>query len=72
MMLRYAYSIKFGVMFLKNFQVTVWPEEDYGKFFSGDSYIILNVSHRLRSCVCYSLLPFTISSLISAGICSWY
>jgi gelsolin len=25
-----------------NFKVTNWPENDYGKFFSGDSYIILN------------------------------
>lgn len=24
------------------FQVTAWPEEDYGQFYSGDSYIILN------------------------------
>lgn len=24
------------------FKVTDWPKEDYGKFFSGDSYIILN------------------------------
>lgn len=24
------------------FQVTDWPEEDYGKFYNGDSYIILN------------------------------
>lgn len=24
------------------FKVTPWPKEDYGKFFSGDSYIILN------------------------------
>ncbi|ELU02124.1 hypothetical protein CAPTEDRAFT_154247 [Capitella teleta] len=24
------------------FEVTEWPTEDYGKFFSGDSYIILN------------------------------
>jgi len=25
-----------------NFKVVEWPQEDYGKFFSGDSYIILN------------------------------
>ena len=24
------------------FKVTHWPKEDYGKFFSGDSYIIMN------------------------------
>lgn len=28
-----------------NFKVTKWPESDYGKFFSGDSYIILNTYH---------------------------
>ena len=27
------------------FKVTDWPEQDYGKFFSGDSYIILNTYH---------------------------
>ena len=26
------------------FEVTEWPAEDYGSFYSGDSYIILNVS----------------------------
>ncbi|WAR25024.1 GELS1-like protein [Mya arenaria] len=26
----------------QKFQVTEWPKEDYGKFFNGDSYIILN------------------------------
>ncbi|XP_053395012.1 gelsolin-like protein 2 isoform X2 [Mercenaria mercenaria] len=25
-----------------NFTVTEWPKEDYGKFYNGDSYIILN------------------------------
>ncbi|KAH3820896.1 gelsolin-like protein 1 [Dreissena polymorpha] len=25
-----------------NFKVTSWPKEDYGKFYDGDSYIILN------------------------------
>jgi len=28
-----------------NFKVTNWPEQDYGKFFSGDSYIILHTYH---------------------------
>lgn len=27
------------------FQVTDWPKEEYGKFFSGDSYIVLNTYH---------------------------
>jgi len=28
-----------------NFKVINWPDTDYGKFFSGDSYIILNTYH---------------------------
>lgn len=27
---------------VENFKVLPWPEKDYGKFYSGDSYIILN------------------------------
>ena len=27
---------------IENFQVVPWPKEQYGKFFSGDSYIVLN------------------------------
>lgn len=34
--------------FLKKFKVTLWPVEDYGKFYDGDSYIILNVSTMIR------------------------
>lgn len=29
---------------LQKFKVTHWPVPDYGKFYDGDSYIILNVS----------------------------
>lgn len=28
---------------IEKFKVVPWPKQDYGKFFSGDSYIILNV-----------------------------
>ena len=28
----------------QKFKVENWPKEDYGKFYNGDSYIILNVS----------------------------
>ena len=28
---------------LQNFKVKSWPMQDYGKFYDGDSYIILNV-----------------------------
>jgi len=27
---------------IENFKVVPWPEKDYGKFYSGDSYIVLN------------------------------
>jgi hypothetical protein len=36
------------LFFLKKFKVTLWPVEDYGKFYDGDSYIILNVSTMIR------------------------
>lgn len=29
-----------------NFKVTTWPKDDYGKFYDGDSYIILNTYKR--------------------------
>ena len=32
---------------LQKFEVKDWPKDDYGKFFEGDSYIILNVSKML-------------------------
>ena len=32
------------IFFIQKFEVTHWPNEDYGKFYEGDSYIILNVS----------------------------
>lgn len=28
---------------IEKFKVKAWPKEDYGKFYSGDSYIVLNV-----------------------------
>jgi len=27
---------------IENFKIVPWPEKDYGKFYSGDSYIVLN------------------------------
>eukprot|EP00761_Pharyngomonas_kirbyi_P003462 gb/GECH01003466.1/.p1 GENE.gb/GECH01003466.1/~~gb/GECH01003466.1/.p1 ORF type:complete len:376 (+),score=118.73 gb/GECH01003466.1/:1-1128(+) len=27
---------------IENFQVVAWPEEEYGQFYAGDSYIVLN------------------------------
>ncbi|XP_060587201.1 gelsolin-like protein 2 isoform X1 [Ruditapes philippinarum] len=32
-----------------NWKVTTWPREDYGKFYDGDSYIILNTYKKRRS-----------------------
>ena len=31
------------------FKVTHWPKEDYGKFYDGDSYIILNTYKKPES-----------------------
>jgi gelsolin len=31
----------------QKFKVKSWPKEEYGKFYDGDSYIILNVSEAL-------------------------
>ena len=31
-------------IYFQKFEVKDWPKEDYGKFFNGDSYIILHVS----------------------------
>lgn len=37
-----------------------WPEEDYGEFYNGDSYIILNVSVNILASFCMSLLKKTL------------
>lgn len=34
---------------LPNLQITHWPKDDYGKFFNGDSYIILNTYKKPES-----------------------
>lgn len=31
------------ILSFQKFKVKEWPSEDYGKFYSGDSYIVLNV-----------------------------
>ena len=33
---------KFFMVCIYLYQVTHWPKSDYGKFYDGDSYIILN------------------------------
>lgn len=33
------------LFFLQNFEPVPYPKKDYGKFYTGDSYIVLNVSH---------------------------
>jgi len=35
--------VLYCIVFIQKFQVTDWSKEQYGKFFNGDSYIILNV-----------------------------
>ena len=45
------------------FKVTDWPKEEYGKFYNGDSYIILNNYKKKESdevqlnLTCYVLFP---------------
>lgn len=36
--------------FLQNFKPVAYPQEEFGKFYTGDSYIILNVSDRFVRC----------------------
>lgn len=33
--------------FPQNFEPVPYPKGDYGKFYTGDSYIVLNVSHEV-------------------------
>ena len=37
--------------------MTHWPKDDYGKFYNGDSYILLNTYNEKDSevCVCVSV-----------------
>lgn len=48
-------------IYFQNFAPVAVPSSDHGKFFTGDSYIILNVSAdiRLISCKCNSLHSIT-------------
>ncbi|XP_069101606.1 gelsolin-like protein 2, partial [Argopecten irradians] len=43
-----------------NFQVTDWPEEDYGKFYEGDSYIVLDTYKKSGSDALYHDIHFWI------------
>jgi gelsolin len=38
---------------IENFKVVPWPEKEYGMFYSGDSYIVVNVSDTafLANCI---------------------
>jgi len=36
-------AVELRVWRINKFKVEVWPKADYGKFFTGDSYIVLNV-----------------------------
>jgi len=43
---------------IENFQVVPWPEEQYGQFYSGDSYIVLNTYSNEGSKVLYHDIHF--------------
>ena len=42
--LLFCLLFKLTLLSFQKFIVTDWPKEDYGKFYNGDSYIILHVS----------------------------
>lgn len=44
----------------QNFEPKAYPKSDYGKFYTGDSYIVLNVSHKSN---CKFLISITAASL---------
>ena len=50
-------------------QVTHWPKEDYGKFYNGDSYILLNTYKEEGSDVSTSML-FTVG-VADPSLCSF-
>ena len=37
----------FSVSILQNFEPIAYPKKEYGKFYTGDSYIVLNVSREM-------------------------
>jgi len=39
----YCKCFVLNLFMIQKFKVTNWPKDQYGKFFNGDSYIILNV-----------------------------
>jgi gelsolin len=41
---------EFGILIwrIEKFNVVAWPEEEYGNFFSGDSYIVLHTYKKKR------------------------
>ena len=43
----YYFYLWSSFYFLQKFKVQKWPKEDYGRFYSGDSYIILYVSSKV-------------------------
>lgn len=40
---------------MQNFEPVAYPKNDYGKFYEGDSYIVLNVSTKFLSDLCIDL-----------------
>lgn len=52
------------------YQVTHWPKDDYGKFYNGDSYIILNTYKEKESDVSINAQRVLFSSDLLAAECS--
>ncbi|OUM59153.1 hypothetical protein PIROE2DRAFT_47312 [Piromyces sp. E2] len=47
---------------IEKFKVVPWPKEDYGKFYSGDSYIVLNTYKKNNSNCLYHDIHFWLGS----------
>lgn len=44
-----------SIFFFQNFEPVPYPKKEHGKFYTGDSYIILNVC-RLSMNFCFSII----------------
>ena len=56
-------------IYFQKFKVKAWPKEEYGQFYNGDSYIILNVSlHIFFICICINALVYHL--VVVYQICS--
>lgn len=55
--------------FIQNFKVTHWPAEDHGKFYNGDSYIILNVRSNVSRLIITLLCIVYLCELGKSDLC---